>query len=88
MPSIGQQTARTLDPHRSNSIPSMQARSIVGQHTVDEIAQRAPEVLTRRQIVLVDEQHVVLEARVEMWFKAEMGDNWIMVTVNVSVDAV
>jgi hypothetical protein len=38
--------------------------------------------------VLVDEENVVLEAGVQMRLEAQVDDDWIVVTVDVSVDTV
>jgi hypothetical protein len=38
--------------------------------------------------MLVDEQDVVLEARVEMWFEAELDDDRVVVAVYVRIDTV
>jgi hypothetical protein len=38
--------------------------------------------------VLVNEEHVVLEASVEMGFETEVHDHGVVVAVNVGVDAV
>ncbi len=38
--------------------------------------------------MLVDEQDVLLEARVQMGLEAELADDGIVVTVNVGVDSV
>lgn len=38
--------------------------------------------------MLVDEENVVLEAGVQMRLEAQVDDDWIVVTVDVSVDTV
>lgn len=63
--------------------------SVILQHAFYEVAHRSPEVLaTGVQAVLVDEKHVVLEAGVEVWLKAELEDDRVVVAVDVGVDAV
>jgi hypothetical protein len=38
--------------------------------------------------MLIDEQDVVLEAGVEMWFESQMYDDGVMMAVDVRVDAI
>lgn len=38
--------------------------------------------------MLVNEENVVLEARVQMWFKTQVDDNGVVVAVNVRVHSV
>lgn len=38
--------------------------------------------------MLVDEQHVLLEAGVEMGLQAKLTDDWVVMAVNVGVDAI
>lgn len=42
---------------------------VASKHALDEVAEGAPEVLATGKIMLIDEQHVVFEAGIEMWFK-------------------
>lgn len=62
--------------------------SITPQHTLDQITQWTPEILPTRQPMLVNEENVVLEARVQMWFKTQVDDNGVVVAVNVRVHSV
>jgi hypothetical protein len=65
-----------------------QPHSITPQHTLNQIAQGAPEVLPAGEVVLVDEEHVLLEAGVEMGLEAQLADDGVVVAVDVGVDAV
>ena len=38
--------------------------------------------------MLVNEQDIVLEARVQVGLQAEMDDNWVMVAVDVGINSV
>lgn len=38
--------------------------------------------------MLVDEEHVLLETRVQVWFKAKLVDDGVMVAVDMGVDTV
>lgn len=58
------------------------------EHAVNEVAQWTPEVLAAREVVLIDEQDVVLEAGVEMCLQAQLAHNWVVVAVDVCIDAV
>src|SRR4051812_30048243 len=51
------------------------ASSVAPQHAVHQVSQRAPEVLAGGQVVLVDEEHVLLEAGVEVGLEAELADD-------------
>jgi hypothetical protein len=58
------------------------------QHAIDQIAEGTPVVPTTGQVVLVDEENVLLEARVEVRLETELADYGVMVAVNVGIDAV
>lgn len=58
------------------------------QHALHKLTKWAPVVLPRSQLMLIDEQHVVLEAGVEMWFQSELEDDWVVMAVDVGVDSV
>lgn len=62
--------------------------SVAPQHTLDKVAEGAPEVLAAGEAVLVDEEDVLLEARVEVGLEAELADDGVVVAVDVGVDAV
>lgn len=62
--------------------------SIALQHAVHEVAQGSPVISSTRQTVLVDEEHVLLEACVQVRLKTELPDDGVVVAVDVSVDAV
>jgi hypothetical protein len=62
--------------------------SVALQHAVHQVPQRAPEVLPARQIVLVDEEHVLLEAGVEMRLQAQLPHDRVVVAIDVGIDAV
>jgi len=38
--------------------------------------------------MLIHEQHVMLEARIQMWLKPKLQDDRIMVTIDVSIDTI
>lgn len=38
--------------------------------------------------MLVDEKNVVFEARVQMWFEAEVHHDRVMMTINMGIDSV
>jgi len=38
--------------------------------------------------MLIYEQYIVLEARIQMWLKPKLQHNRIMVTIDVSIDTV
>lgn len=64
-------------------------RSITSQHALYQITQRSPEVLAPTcQPMLVYEQHIVLEAGVEMRLQAQLDDDGVVVAVDMCVDAV
>lgn len=62
--------------------------SITPQHALDKIAEGTPEVLAAGEAVLVDEEDVLLETRVEVGLEAELADDGVVVAVDVGVDAV
>lgn len=62
--------------------------SVASQHVLYQVAKRAPEVLTTGQMMLVDEEDIMLETRVEMRLQAKMHNHRIMVTVYMGVDSV
>lgn len=72
-------------PTPMSSCPRNSPGSVTAQHALDEISQRPPEVLPIRQPVLIDKQDIVLEARVEVWFKTQVDHNRVVVTVDVRV---
>lgn len=61
---------------------------ITTQHAVHQVTQWAPEVLASGKIVLIDEEDVLLEARVEMGLQAKLADDGVVMAVDVGVDAV
>jgi hypothetical protein len=59
------------------------------QHTLHEIAQRAPKVFAAiRKTMLINEQHVVLEARIQVRLQSQLNDDRVVVAVNVRVNTV
>lgn len=58
------------------------------QHTLHKLSQGAPVVLTRCQLMLIHKQHIMLEARIQMWLKSQLQDDWVVVAVDMSVDTV
>jgi hypothetical protein len=63
-------------------------RLVAPQHTIDQIAQRAPEILPAGKVVLVDEQDIVFETGVEVRFQSQMHDYGVVVAVDVGVHPV
>ena len=62
---------------------------IAPQHTLHQISQRAPEILaSAREAVLVDEQHIVFKARVQVRFETQLDDDRVVMAVDMGVDAV
>ena len=62
--------------------------SVTPQHAFHQIPQRTPEVFPARQLVFIDKQDVMLEARVEMRLQTQVNDNWVVMTVDVCVNSV
>lgn len=62
--------------------------SIAPQHAIHKVAEWSPEVLSACEVVLVDEQHVLLEARVQVRLQSQLADHGIVVAVDVGVDPV
>jgi hypothetical protein len=76
-------------PHQNplNHLPTQ--RSITPQHALDKITQRTPKVLTAVcQSMLINEQDIVLEARIEMRLETQLNDDVVVVAVYVRVHAV
>jgi hypothetical protein len=61
---------------------------IAPEHTVDEIAQRAPKVFTTCKTVFINEENIVFKAGVEMGFKAKLTNYRIVVAIYVCVHAI
>ena len=61
---------------------------VAPQHAVDQVAQRAPKVLSAGKVVLVDEEHVLLEAGVQMRLQAKLTDDRVVVAVDMGVNTV
>lgn len=66
----------------------MKRHLVALEHAVDQVTQWAPEVLPTGKVVLINEENVVLEAGVEMRLQAKLADDWVMVAVDMGVDAV
>lgn len=62
--------------------------SVALEHAVHKISQRAPEILAAGKIVLVDEENVMLEARIEVCLESELSDDGIVMAVYVGIDTV
>jgi len=73
-----------LEENKQETTPHL----VAAQHALDQIAQRSPEILAAGQVVLVNEEHVLLEARVQMRLQTELPDDGVVVAVNVSVDTI
>lgn len=63
-------------------------QSIAFQHAVHQIDQWSIKVFSTRKPMLVNEEYVMLEARVEVRLETQLNDDRIVVTVNVRIDAV
>ena len=61
---------------------------IAPQHTLDQIAEWTPKILTTSQIVFVDKENIVLEASIKVRFETQLDDDWVMMTINVGIDPV
>lgn len=72
------------NPHTANSHDP----SVALQHAVHEISERSPVVSSAGQAVFINEQHVLLEARVQMWLQAELADHRVMVAIYVRIDTI
>jgi hypothetical protein len=65
------------------------SRLVAPQHTLHQIPQRAPEIFTpARQPMLINKQHIMLKACIEMRLKTQLNNDRVVVAVNVRVDAV
>jgi hypothetical protein len=64
------------------------AHSVTAQHTVHQITQWSPEVLSAGQFMLIDEQDIMLEAGVEMGFEAEVYYYRVMMAVDMGIDTI
>ena len=58
---------------------------VAPQHALNKISQWAPEILPVRQPVFIDEEDIVFEAGVQVWLKAEVDDDGVVVAVDVCV---
>lgn len=74
--------------HRADSFSHFTHDLVALQHAVHEISQRTPKVLSACQAVLVNEEHIVLEAGIQMRFQAQLNDDRVMVAVDVRVDTI
>lgn len=68
--------------------PGEGKKLITLQHTLHQIAQRTPKVLSAGQVVLINEQHVMLERSIEMRLKPQFEDDVVMVAVDMRIDAI
>lgn len=64
------------------------ASLIAAKHTLDQIAQRAPEILATRQTVFIDEKDIVFEASVQMRLESEVNYNGIVVAIDMCVHTI
>ena len=74
--------------HRRITAPTGLGPLITPQHAVDQVSQRAPKVLATGQTMLINEENVVLEARVQMGLEPKLYNNRVMVTVDMGVHSV
>lgn len=61
---------------------------VAPQHALDQVAQWSPEILPVGQPMLVDKEHIVLEAGVQVRLEAQVHDNRVVVAVDVRVHPV
>lgn len=62
---------------------------VILQHAVHQVSHRSPEVLaTCVQTMLVHEQYVMLEASIQVRLEAKLQDHWVVVAVDVGVNAI
>jgi hypothetical protein len=71
-------------PVQSNT----KAHLVAPQHALDQVAQRTPVVLAACEVVLIDEQHVLLKAGVEVWLQTQFPDDGVVVAVDVCIHPV
>jgi hypothetical protein len=62
--------------------------SIAPKHAVHKIPKRTPKILSACQVVFIDEKNVMLETRIQMSLKTKLTDDWVMVTVNMSIHTI
>lgn len=63
-------------------------RLVALQHAINKVAKGTPVVAAAGETVLVNEEHVLLEACVEVRLKTELTDHGVVVAVNVGVNSV
>lgn len=78
----------SLENITPRGVPRKQRCSVAPQHAVHQVAKRAPKVFAARQIVLIDKEHILLEAGVQVWLQPKLADDGVVVAVDVGVDTV
>ena len=58
---------------------------ITAQHAIHQVSKWTPEVLPTGEVMLVDEQDILLEARVEVGLQSQFADDRVVVAVNVGI---
>lgn len=70
------------------SHPGFGALSVALKHAIHKISKRTPVVSSTSQAVLVNKEHILLEARVQMRLKAKLSDDRVVMTVDVCIDSI
>ena len=66
---------RTHNDNDACGTRSTKCLRIALQQLIDEFLQRRKLLPLRNEVEFVDEIHVVLEARIEMWFRSWQGEH-------------
>lgn len=61
---------------------------IAAQHAINEIPERSPVIFSAGEVMLVYEQDVMLEARVEMRLESKMHNHGVVMAVDMGVYSV
>src|SRR3569833_206917 len=86
------QPTKTTSTHPNANQPKAQqergAPLVAPQHALHKVAEWAPEILAAGQVVLIDEEHVLLEAGIEMRLEPQLSNDGVVMAVFVGVDSV
>ena len=58
------------------------------QHAFHQITQRTPEIFATGQVMLVNKEHILLKAGIEVRLQAQFANHGVVVAVYMGVDAV
>ena len=73
---------------RPASLPHAQCTSIASKHRLHHVSQRAPVIPSTRQSVLLNEQDIVLETRIHVWFQPQLDHHRMVVAIDVCIHPV